>query len=183
MNIFIVDKNPAVVIALLAVGVPAVEGDILNHSGDAIVSPANSFGSMDGGIDLAYSELFGWQVQSEIMMHYDGELLVGQALNVPTGDERFPALILAPTMRVPMAIADPNHVRIATRAAVREAIRIGAKSVALPGMGAGCGQVRLEWVACMMKAGIEDACKLQQFPKSLNVAAAHHWAVRPDASQ
>lgn len=186
MNILTVDKNPAVVAALIAVGLNAVEDNILNYQAEAIVSPANSFGFMDGGIDLAYSEHFGWhvqaQVQSEIMMHFDGELLVGQALSVSTGDERFPALISAPTMRVPMAITDPNHVRMATRAAIREAIRIGAKSVALPGMGAGCGQVRPEWVACMMKAGIEDACKPRQFPKSINVAAAHHWAVKPEVA-
>ena len=29
---------------------------------DAIVSPANSFGFMDGGIDMVYSKRFGWQM-------------------------------------------------------------------------------------------------------------------------
>ena len=121
--------------ALLAVGVTAVEGNILDHSADAIVSPANSFGFMDGGIDLAYFEHFSWhvqaQVQSEIMMHFDGELLVGQALSVQTGDERFPVLISAPTMRVPMAITDPDHVRMATRAAIRESYQDRCKEALL----------------------------------------------------
>src|SRR5262245_13154024 len=35
------------------------EGNILSLRGDAIVSPANSFGFMDGGIDLAYAQFFG----------------------------------------------------------------------------------------------------------------------------
>ncbi|WP_273792133.1 macro domain-containing protein [Brucella anthropi] len=186
MKILIVDKNPAVVAALVAVGLDAVEGDILEHPAEAIVSPANSFGFMDGGIDLVYSEHFGWHVQAfvqtKIMQHYSGELLVGQALSVETSDKDFPYLISAPTMRVPMAIPDPNHVRLATRAAISEAIKIGASSVVMPGMGAGSGQVRPEWVACMMKAGIEDACRPKTFPKSLNVASAHHWAVQPEAS-
>jgi hypothetical protein len=30
-------------------------GDLLEHAADAVVSPANSFGYMDGGIDLVYS--------------------------------------------------------------------------------------------------------------------------------
>ena len=36
-----------------------VEGDILEGQFDAVVSPANSFGFMDGGIDLAYRRYFG----------------------------------------------------------------------------------------------------------------------------
>jgi hypothetical protein len=35
-------------------------GDIFGEPADAIVSPANSFSFMDGGIDLAYSLRFGW---------------------------------------------------------------------------------------------------------------------------
>ena len=32
-----------------------IDADILKVEGDAIVSPANSFGYMDGGLDLKYS--------------------------------------------------------------------------------------------------------------------------------
>ena len=35
-------------------------GSILDVDCDAVVSPANSFGFMDGGIDMAYSQHFGW---------------------------------------------------------------------------------------------------------------------------
>ena len=39
-------------------------GDIFKGApaADAIVSPANSFGFMDGGIDYAYSDHFGWHM-------------------------------------------------------------------------------------------------------------------------
>lgn len=39
-------------------------GSIFDLSCDAVVSPANSFGFMDGGIDMIdmlYSQRFGWQ--------------------------------------------------------------------------------------------------------------------------
>src|SRR5262245_39700765 len=38
-------------------------GSILDLEVDAVVSPANSFGFMDGGIDHLYSDRFGWHVQ------------------------------------------------------------------------------------------------------------------------
>ena len=34
------------------------------------VSPANSFGFMDGGIDAAYSRHFGWQMYVDILLLY-----------------------------------------------------------------------------------------------------------------
>jgi O-acetyl-ADP-ribose deacetylase (regulator of RNase III) len=51
------------------VDLPNVEiyhGSILDLSVDAIVSPANSFCFMDGGIDLLYSHRMGWQVQERL---------------------------------------------------------------------------------------------------------------------
>ena len=50
----------------------------------AIISPANSFGDLQGGIDLAYYTKFGYElevkVQQMIMEHKYGELVVGDAL-------------------------------------------------------------------------------------------------------
>ncbi|QEG22287.1 macro domain-containing protein [Mariniblastus fucicola] len=44
-------------------GVEVHRGNILDLNVDAVVSPANSFGFMDGGIDMVYSQHFGWNVQ------------------------------------------------------------------------------------------------------------------------
>src|SRR4029434_4261958 len=41
-------------------------GSILDLPVDAVVSPANSFGFMDGGIDHLYSDRFGWEVQDRL---------------------------------------------------------------------------------------------------------------------
>ena len=65
-------------------------GDIFEGSADAIVSPANSFGYMDGGIDLVYLHRFGWELQTRLQTHlrdeHDGELPVGQATIIETFD-------------------------------------------------------------------------------------------------
>jgi O-acetyl-ADP-ribose deacetylase (regulator of RNase III) len=54
-----------------------------------MVSPANSFGLMDGGIDAAITKYFGKElmqrVQARIMQEYCGEQPVGTAIMVPTG--------------------------------------------------------------------------------------------------
>jgi hypothetical protein len=87
-----------------------IEGDILVGTADAVVSPANSFGYMDGGIDLAYRNFFGMKVQHRVRgkIHADhfGELPVGQAVIVETDHPLLPFLIVAPTMRVPDRIGD-----------------------------------------------------------------------------
>jgi O-acetyl-ADP-ribose deacetylase (regulator of RNase III) len=85
-------------------------GSILDLSVDAVVSSANSFGFMDGGIDRLYSQHFGWEVQDRlqklIRTRHHGELLVGAAEIVGTGNLRIPFVIAAPTMRVPMILFD-----------------------------------------------------------------------------
>ncbi len=58
-------------------------GSIFEVDCDALVSPANSFGYMDGGLDMLISEFFGWHVQERlqdlIRNKHHGELLVGVA--------------------------------------------------------------------------------------------------------
>src|SRR5690242_11523848 len=108
------DRNPAVVSAWRqrfagCADVAVSEGDIFAEPADAIVSPANSFGFMDGGIDLVYSRRFGWALEERprtlLRANHDGELPVGQAVIVETGDPAFPLLVSAPTMRVPMDVS------------------------------------------------------------------------------
>src|SRR5262245_52878699 len=87
-------------------GVTVHRGSILDLDVDAVVSPANSFGFMDGGIDYLYSSFFGWRVQDRLQKlireRHHGELLVGTAEIVETDNAKIPYLIAAPTMRVPM---------------------------------------------------------------------------------
>ncbi|EDS8887320.1 macro domain-containing protein [Salmonella enterica subsp. enterica serovar Newport] len=130
---------------------------------DCMVSAANSFGLMDGGVDAAITTYFGTQlqrrVQKYIIQEYLGEQPVGTAFITETGDGEHPWLVHAPTMRVPLIIDGTDAVYNATRAAllaifqhnksVAEYKKI--KSVVFPAMGAGCGQVPPDSVARQMK--------------------------------
>ena len=166
------DINPEVTAALDAAFIdePAVtvsQGDILATSADAIVSPANSFGYMDGGIDLLYSRYFGYGLEGRLRQrlreeHY-GELPVGQAVVMATGHEKIPFLVSAPTMRVPDSISRTVNVYLACRAALIAVLAhnaTGAKkpiaTLLAPGLGTGVGdmppvraarQMRLAWDA------------------------------------
>ena len=121
------------------------EGDIFaGPTADAIVSPANSFGYMDGGIDGVYAQRFGPEMCERLRVlikaAWDGELPVGCAAVVETGDRAIPYLVSAPTMRVPMDVSDTVNAYLAFRAAliaVREANRRRPgmiRSVVCPGM-------------------------------------------------
>src|SRR4051812_24788278 len=80
------------------------EGSILDLPAQAVISPANSFSYMDGGVDMVYTNYFGWdlmeRLQREVKKRPMQELLVGEALVVPTNSAKHPYLISAPTMRV-----------------------------------------------------------------------------------
>jgi O-acetyl-ADP-ribose deacetylase (regulator of RNase III) len=141
-------------------------GDILETNVDAILSPANSFGFMDGGIDLLYSRFFGWELQDalqeRIASEYDGELPVGQAILLPTGHKAIGFLVSAPTMRVPAVIDGTVNVYLAFRAALLAVQRHNTgrgpkiRSLASPALGAGIGGMPFARVARQMFAAYSD---------------------------
>jgi len=99
-------------------------------AGDAVVSPANSFGIMDGGIDAAYIRLFGLElqeaVQKAIRDEWAGEQPVGTCLAVPIptpAGGTSPFLLHAPTMRSPQSIRGTDAVYRAFRAVLLTALR------------------------------------------------------------
>lgn len=155
----------------LSAAVRVVEGDILSLGVPAVVSPANSFGFMDGGLDGVYTRFFGPQLQQRLQRmireQADGELLVGQALLVETGHPHIRWCISAPTMRVPTLLNTPLPAYLATRAAVRCALDAGLESVAIPGMGTGTGGLAPREAAAAMLWGIRDALYPPAFPASL----------------
>jgi O-acetyl-ADP-ribose deacetylase (regulator of RNase III) len=165
-------------------------GSILDLEVDAVVSPANSFGFMDGGIDFLYSEHFGWRLQAvlqqKIRSQHHGELLVGQAEFVWTENDRIPMLVAAPTMRVPMILPrDTINPYLATRAAMREAFRRGARSIAFPGMGTGVGRVPFDLCARQMAAAIRESQEIEEtcersFPENWFEASKAHQKLYTD---
>jgi O-acetyl-ADP-ribose deacetylase (regulator of RNase III) len=134
-------------------------GSVLEVGADAVVSPANSYGSMRGGIDAVYARELPEvpeRVRRAVLTYHGGELPVGEALVVPTG-VAFPAwLISAPTMREPGAHLPPDtvHPYLAARAVFRlwrdgrvedgTPLRAVITTIAMPGLGTGVGGVTVE---------------------------------------
>lgn len=131
---------------------------------DCLVSPGNSFGLMDGGVDKAIVDYYGpalqARVRQDIFNQYLGEQPVGTSLIVETGNPKHPYLAHTPTMRVPQAICGTDYVYLAMRAmllairahnaeiamlsAIADRIAPGIseiRSVSCPGLGTGTGKV------------------------------------------
>jgi O-acetyl-ADP-ribose deacetylase (regulator of RNase III) len=116
-----------------------------------MVSAANSFGLMDGGVDAAIVRFFGHElmirVQKRILDDFLGEQPVGTSILVETGHPRHPYIAHTPTMRVPMEIAHTDNVYRAMWAmllAVRDHNQRSdhpIKIVACPGLGTATGHV------------------------------------------
>src|SRR5262249_33640041 len=89
--------------------VEVVEGNLLDLSFDALVSPANSFGDMSGGIDKAIDDFHRGAAQravrAAIEEHCYGELPVGSALVVELRGAGFRFVVAAPTMRIPGSVS------------------------------------------------------------------------------
>jgi O-acetyl-ADP-ribose deacetylase (regulator of RNase III) len=180
-------------------GVSIHRGSILELNVDAIVSPANSFGFMDGGIDLLYSRHFGWHVQERlqalIRQRHHGELLVGSAEIVDTDNLRIPFVVAAPTMRVPMILRNTVNPYLAARAVLLlvkhglfpsgslagERIDSGVHSLAFPGLGTGVGQVDADTCARQVRAAIEEVVlEKHTYPRTWADAQARHQLLFSD---
>lgn len=175
-------------------------GSILDVQCDAVVSPANSFGFMDGGIDALYFDVFGAQIEEQvrraILTRHYGELLVGQADVVETGHPSPRFLIAAPTMRVPMALGrDTINPYLATRAVLRLAshglfadgphtgqrIADHVRVLALPGMGTGVGRVPAETCARQVRTAIVEHLEGRvSLPSSWAEASERHQLLYTD---
>lgn len=142
---------------------------------DCIVSPANSFGLMDGGVDSVITQQFGLQlqfrVQDYIIKEYQGEQPVGTCFIIPTGDKKHKYLAHTPTMRVPMDIRNTDYVYLAMKALLREVQKFNKKHnneikiVACPGLGTLTGQVNADECARQMELAYRN---FLQVPKRIN---------------
>jgi O-acetyl-ADP-ribose deacetylase (regulator of RNase III) len=162
------------------------QGDIMKEKCDAIISPANSFGFMDGGIDLIYSLFFGWQLQERlqksIVEQYDGELPVGQALIMETNNEEIPYLISAPTMRLPADVSDSVNAYLAFRASILAVKRFNQTSdkpitsVLCPGLCTATGKMPYTRAARQMAIAYRNAALSQiKFPFHASYLMNEHF--------
>lgn len=175
-------------------GARVVNQNILTLDVDALAVPANAFGFTDGGVDIAISrEIFDWRLQDRLRAtidrDYDGELLVGQALVMPTSSARLRHVVVAPTMRVPADVSDTVNAYLAMRAILRtvdahnrankstpaEQIR----SLALPGLCTGTGKMRPERAAYQMWTAYRSVILGDlEWSKTLEKQVAHDRKMR-----
>ncbi len=155
---------------------------------EAIVSPANSFGLMDGGYDKAITDYFGLQlmkdVQAAILKDWFGEQPVGTSISVVIRSKHFtkqigeektlelhPLLIHTPTMRTPEQIVDYRIVYQCMRTTLIEAINQEVDSIVIPAFGGCTGKVPCEVIARMMFLAYEQ---IYNQPEKLSWGYAYH---------
>ncbi|WP_371680414.1 macro domain-containing protein [Streptomyces sp. NBC_01276] len=169
LRVVLTDLNAEVVEAWRAAfaGTPGVEirsGSILDEVVDAWVSPTNSRGRMDGGVDAAVKRHLGagiqLRVQRAIRDGFGGSLPVGSAVCVPSGAVNPKYLISTPTMETSSQdVSETLNVALACAAAFQAVHRQNelapgsVRSVALVGMGARTGRVPARVCANLMWTG------------------------------
>ena len=121
----------------MAVRIIVSKGDITSYGCDAIVNPANSSGLMGGGVALALKTAGGDVIEREAVAQ--APIPVGRAIATTAGKLPAGFVIHSPTMEKPSEPAKEESVDRAVYFALDMANRLGAKSVAFPGMGTGVG--------------------------------------------
>ncbi|KJY43457.1 Appr-1-p processing protein [Streptomyces sp. NRRL B-1568] len=169
LEVVLADINTEVVEAWRAAfadspGIEIRKGSILDEEVDAWVSPTNSRGLMDGGVDAAIKRHLGagiqLRVQRAIRDGFAGRLPVGSAVCVPSGAVSPKFLISTPTMeKSSQNVSETLNVALACAAAFQAIHRQNKEapgsiqSVALVGMGAQTGRVPARVCANLMWTG------------------------------
>ena len=187
-RILLVDRTPALVAAWSEAFekfpfVSCSESDFFATDADAMVSPANSFAIMDGGLDLKIRSVLGFQAQAAaqrvVLERYHGEMPVGAAEVVSTGHVRWPYLVVAPTMRVPESVAQTVNAYLAFRAillAVRRHNEAGGETIGTllcPGLGTGIGGLEPRRCAAQMRIALQQVSGPARIPSFLQIRDVH----------
>jgi len=124
-----------------AASIEAVESDITTERVDAIVNAANSSllggGGVDGAIHRAAGPLLLEQCREVRRTAYPDGLPVGEAVATGAGDlpARWVIHTVGPNRHVGQT--DPALLASCFEASLREAVRVGARSVAFPAISSG----------------------------------------------
>lgn len=169
-------------------GVTVKHGQFEDVDFDCIVSAANSFGLMDGGVDGAITGYFGKQMMDRVQQHiinkYHGEQPIGTSFII-RGEEEWlldgnnKYVAHTPTMRIPMRISNTDNVYQAMRSmliAVKEFNEVcddpntpkylnRINTVACTGLGTFCGEMPYYRAANQMRLAYDNFIKS---PKSID---------------
>lgn len=187
VKVSLVDINPKMIAAWRETfeenpEVEIVHGSMIDQEVSAWVSPTNSGGRMDGGLDAVIKNFLGpgieHSVRKQIGERYAGAMPVGHATCVSTGRPSPRFLISTPTMVASSEdVSDTMNVALAAAAAfqavhMQNAVHAGSiTSVALPGLGANTGRVPTEICADLMWTAY-DLFRTAQFPDYATMRAA-----------
>ena len=125
---------------------------------------------MDGGIDLAYRSHFGPGIQTLLQRFinnkFGGMLPVGEAVIIPTYNERIPLMIAAPTMEYPSDVKDTQNAYLAMKAGLmkvieynrfqRERNEVMIRRILIPGLCTGIGQMDPFVSAAQMRKAFDE---------------------------
>lgn len=138
---------------------------------ECIVSPANSYGIMDGGYDLAIINYFGRSVQDKVQEHiiknYYGEQPVGTSFLININESQ--KLIHTPTMRTPDRIKDETIIYQCMRTTLLTAKQNNIKSILIPMFGGLTGGIHPNIIARMMRYAYDQVNSPQEEPNWENI--------------
>ena len=155
-------------------------GDIVEKA-SVIVSPANSFGVMAGGIDARYIQLYGkgleQRVRRTIASAHHGELHVGQACLVPINKKQ--KLLCAPTMRVSSDVSTTLNAYLAFRAVLQCCLDNNIKGTVLcPGFCTAVGRMPEKRAAFQMAVAYASVLEGRKEPMTMAEASRQETMLR-----
>lgn len=197
-RLILADRNPAMIEAwksafsdLVTTGIVRIIScnDIVDLVPDAmaIVSPANSFGDLSGGVDLAYKRIFGVELEErlrlEIQHKWNGEVPVGCAAVIPLSGGKGKYFISAPTMRVPQNVSKSSNAYLSFRAALFACMKQNLQGAVLcPGLCTSIGRMSQDVAARQMREAYDDVTlrwnNKQRAPLTLSEATAQELRFR-----
>ena len=126
------------------------EGDISAFAGDAVVNAANNHLVMGAGVAGAIRARGGGSIQEECdaYVRTHGPIAVGEA--VVTGAGTLPSRFVIHAAAMGDEPASDRSIASATSNALTRALEVGARSVALPVLGAGIGGFAFDRAARIM---------------------------------
>ena len=168
--------------------VEIITGDYFQQGADAIVSPANSFGIMDGGLDLAIRNELGFQVETDIqeviLNKYHGEMPIGSAEIININHDKWKYMISAPTMRIPESVAFTLNAYNAFRAILiavnsfNESLpKNPIKSLVCPGLGTGIGSMDSVKCAAQMRSAYKLIQEPARIPSFTEIHKSHQTLI------
>lgn len=162
MKIYIIEKNKDKFKYLVPYfddleNVVLVNADFISfmneYNIECVVSPANSYGIMDGGYDQAIINYFGKELQNKVQKYiienYYGEQPVGTSFMIDINEHQ--KLIHTPTMRKPSKIKDKRVIYQCMRTTLITAKQNNIENILIPMFGGLTGGIHPHIIAKMMR--------------------------------